>query len=120
MEEQEVTECKIKKCLCSKPVLIVLACLLCFFIGYYSGYSSAKKTIPNKPRVTAPGKRIPRNIPNISNRKLPPPVKPTVKQPATIPTNITKPKTTTKQNVATNTAKAQTKKTSNTTTNKTK
>lgn len=116
MEEQEVTECKIKKCLCSKPVLIVLACLLCFFIGYYSGYSSAKKTIPNKPRVTAPGKRIPRNIPNISNRKLPP----TVKQPATRPTNVTKPKTAAKQNAAITTTKKQTTKTANTTTKKTK
>lgn len=112
--QEEVKECKIKECLCSKTTAIVLACLLCFFIGYYSGYSSAKKTIPNKPRVTAPAKRVPRNIPNFNNKRLPPNVKP----PATKPTNVTKPKTATKQNVTANTTKKQTAKATNTTTAK--
>ena len=105
-QKEEIKECKIKKCLCSKTVLITLLCLICFFVGYYSGYNSARKTQSrnfNSPRVITPNRRIPRNVlnvnkPNIKNPTNKPPIK-------TVNTNL-KIKPMPKQNVKSNIPKA--------------
>lgn len=112
--QEEIQECKIKKCLCSKTVLIILLCLICFFIGYYSGYNSSKKVQSrsfNNPRVINPNRRLPRNVlninkPNIKNPTNTPPIK-------TVNTNL-KIKPIPKQNVKANIPKTQKTNTPNT------
>lgn len=58
-----------------KPLLIILACLLCFFAGYFAGSKPRPvnkrfntpfkmRTIPKRPM---PYKRIPTNIQKINN-----------------------------------------------------
>lgn len=93
-----------------KPLLIVLACLLCFFAGYFAGIKSkpVSKGI-NAPyrmrqlpkRIIMPNRippRIPKNIPSVN--KLP-------NKPATVPAAASKTKSTVqtaKTASATNTA----------------
>ena len=87
MEQEEVKECKIKEFFCSRTIAIILACLLCFFIGYYSGYdSSSNKTQSgkiNRSGTVIPNRNIPKHTPNL--KKLPTNIKKQINTPKRTP-----------------------------------
>ena len=87
MEENETKSCPVKSFFCSKPVLIVLACLACFFIGYFAGSKTSK--VPQA-RLARPAGMLPsrqfnaRPVPprvNVNTPRLPqrPVINPNVK-----------------------------------------
>lgn len=42
MENNETAACKIKAFCCSKTFLVVAACVVCFFVGFFSGNIAGK------------------------------------------------------------------------------
>lgn len=107
MEENANDSCPVKGFFCSKTMLTILACLLCFFIGYFAGSRTLKpfnkgfgtqyRKAPNFPRkLSAPIKM--RNMqpnPSVSNSPLlkKAPAGPAVNKQLPAPKSVKAPKT---------------------------
>jgi len=106
MEElNETKSCPIKDFCRSKTFIITLACLLCFFIGFYAGskYTPKKSTNFNRPRAVMPRTQQARRVTKAPNRipKAQATTKPKTTQTKVAPTKPVAKKSTTKTTKAT-------------------
>ena len=68
MEEIKENSCSTnsKKCCTKGIIILVICCLVSFFIGYYSGLKSPKKTVYRRPPVN---RAFSPNAPQLPNRR---------------------------------------------------